>query len=240
MPLFLTPARIGVLMALGAIVGWSFNFIFSRSVAGIFPPFAFTLMRTTVALLVFAPFAGKEFVRSWPILRKRPLFYVVLALTGIGYYNPLVYISGQTTTAINMSLLALSSPIFTLILSRIFLGEALTFHRLSGLLAALCGVILLTSRGDPALLRELRFHAGDLIMLFAAFIFASYSVSLRRIDAEVNGNALIFFMFVVSFLFLLPPAAWELAQGMQVQFTPVAVAGILYLGIVASILCYIG
>ena len=239
MPLSLTPTRIGVLMVFGAIIGWSFNFIFSRTLAGVFPPFAFTLMRTTVALLVFAPFAAREFLRCWPLMRKRPVFYIFLALTGIGYYNPLIYISGQTTPAINMSLLALSSPVFTLALSRIFLGEPLTFRRLTGLIVALCGVVLLTARGDLTQLQNLRFHAGDLIMLFAAFIFACYSVGLRRMDPKVTSNAFIFFMFVASFLFLLPPAAWEIAQGMPMHFTPLTIVGILYLGIVASILCYI-
>lgn len=239
MPLSLAPARLGVLLALGAVVGWSFNYIFSRSIVGIFPPFTFTLMRTAVALLVFAPFAGKEFLRCWPILRKRKAFYIALALSGIGYYNPLVYISGQTTTAANMSLLALCSPIFTLLLSRAFLGEALTPRRLIGLFAALCGVILLTTRGDIALLREMRFHTGDLVMLFAALMFACYTVALRYADTEAGGNAILFAIFAYSFVFLLPPAAWELSRGMPMHFTTVSVAGIVYLGVVASVLCYV-
>ena len=240
MPLSLTPTRAGVLMALGAIVGWSFNFIFSRSVAGIFPPFTFAFMRITVALIVFAPFAGRDFLRCWPIFLNRPFFYIFLALTGLGYFNPLIYISGQTTTAINMALLALASPIFTLILSRVFLGDAFTPRRLSGLFAAISGVVLLTTRGDVALLLELNFHIGDLIMIFASFIFACYSVSLRYIDERVSSNAFIFFLVAASFLFLLPPAAWEMSQGLQAQFTPVTITGIVYLGIVATILCYIG
>ncbi len=239
MPFSLTTARVGVLMALGAITGWSFNFVFSRSLNGAVPPFTFTLLRTIVALAAFAPFAGKAFLEALPTLRRRPVFYIFLSLTGIGYYNAMVYIAGRTTTVINMSLLALSSPVFTLVLSRMFLGEALTPRRLFGLFAALCGVLLLTTRGDPALLREVRFQAGDLVMLSAACIFACYSVSLRRLDRNVSGNAFVFCMFVVSFIFLVPVSAWELADGQRLEFTPVAVAGIFYLGIVASIFCYI-
>ena len=235
----LTPARVGVLMALGAIIGWSFNFIFSRSLAGVVPPFTFTLMRTIVAIIAFAPFASKEFRRCLPSILSRLPFYIFLSLTGIGYYNALVYLAGQTTPAINMALLALSSPVFTLLLCRVFYGELLTPRRLLGLAAAICGVTLLTARGDLALLKTLNFHIGDLFMLSAAFIFACYSASLRSMDQAVTSHAFIFTMFLVSAVFLLPFCIWELSQGMTVNFTPVSISAILYLGIVASIFCYI-
>ena len=239
MPSFLTPARIGMLMALGAVIGWSFNFIFSRSLAGAVPPFTFTLLRTIVAVVVFAPFAFKEFRACLPSICKRPLLYIFLSLTGLCYYNAFVYLAGETTTAINMSLLALSSPIFTLLLARLFCGEQLTLHRILGLVTALCGVAFLVTRGDLALLKTLSFHTGDLFMLTAAFIFACYSVGLRRMDSSVTSNAFIFTMFLASTVFLLPFSVWELAQGMTVTFTPVSIMGIFYLGTVASIFCYI-
>ena len=240
MPFSLTPARVGVLMALGAIFGWSFNFIFSRSIVGVAPPFTFTLLRTTVAIIVFAPFAAKAFAASWPYIRKRPGLYIFLSLTGIGYYNALVYLAGRTTPALNMSLLALSTPIFTLLLGHLIYGEkSFTPRRVAGLIVAVCGVVLLTARGDLSLLASLDLHVGDLIILAGSFIFASYSVNLRRKDPEVSGPAFVFTMFVFSFIFLLPLAGCELALGMRVHFTPTVIAGILYLGIVASILCYL-
>ena len=239
MPFSFTPARIGVLMALGAVIGWSFNFVFSRSFAGVLPPFTFTLLRTTVAIIVFAPFAIREFWICLPSIRARFPFYVFLSLTGLGYFNALVYLAGQTTAVLNMALLALSSPVFTLILCRIFYGEQLTPRRLLGLVTAICGVTLLAARGDLALLKTLRFHGGDIFMLLAAFIFACYSASLRRMDATVTSNAFIFTMFLVSGAALLPFSLWELSQGMTVSFTPASVSAVIYLGVVASIFCYI-
>lgn len=239
MPLSLEPARIGVLMAFGAIGGWSLNFIFARSLAGVVPPFTLSFMRICVAFIVLSPFAGKEFLQSWPVVRRRPVFYVFLSLAGIGYYNALVYTAGQTTSVINMVLLAMSTPVFTLLLSRIFLGEKLTRRRLFGLSAAVCGVTLLAVRGDIALLKTLSFHLGDLFMLLGAVFFASYNVSLSRLDPEVRGNTFIFTMLVISIVFLLPCAAAEAALGLSFSLTPLAIAGIVYLGIMASIICYI-
>ena len=239
MPLSLTPARLGVLMALGAVLGWSLNLIFSRSLAGVVPPFTLTLLRSIVAVIAFAPFAYKDFLRGWPVLKKRPLFFIFLSLTGIAYYNSFIYTAGQTTSVINMGLLTLSAPVFTLILSRIFLREPLTPQRIFGLLAAVCGVVLIITRGDFSLLLELRFHVGDLFMLLGSFIFACYSVGFKFMEPGISGKGFLLCMFITSVLFLLPPAAWEYACGMRVHFTPAAVKGILYLGIVASIFCYI-
>lgn len=239
MPLSLTPARLGVLMALGAVLGWSLNLVFSRSLAGVVPPFTLTLFRSLVALLVFAPFACKDLVRGWPAIRNRPLFFIFLSLTGLGYYNAFVYLAGRTTSVINMGLLALSSPVFTLILSRIFLREPLTPQRIAGLLAAVCGVALLITQGDITVLRDLDFHLGDLFMLFASFIFACYSVGFKFMDPGVSGKGFLLCMFITSVIFLLPPAAWEYAHGMRPHFTPAAITGIIYLGLVASIFCYI-
>lgn len=227
-------------MALGAIVGWSLNFIFARSLVGVIPPFTLGLLRVGVAVIAFAPFAGKACARYWPFIHKRLVFYILLSLAGLGYYNPLVYTAAQTTPAINLALLAMSSPIFTLILSRIFLGEPLTKRRMCGMAAALCGVVLLAVRGNPAALATLSFHTGDGVMLFAAFCFACYSVNLSRVDPEIQGNALLFCILVISFIFLVPLSAWEVASGMPVHFTPKAIIGVLYLGVVASVFCYIG
>lgn len=239
MPLSLTPARVGVLMAFGAIFGWSLNFVFARSLAGVVPPFTLSFMRICVAFIVLTPFAGKAFLQSWPVIRRRPVFYTFLAIVGLGYYNALVYIAGQTTSVINMALLALSTPVFTLILSRIFLGEKLTKRRLFGIAAAICGVTLLAARGDLSLLKTLSFHVGDLFMLTGAVFFASYNVSISRVDPEIRGNIFIYTIVVISVVSLLPCVAIEAALGMNFTLTPLAITGVIYLGVVASLICYI-
>lgn len=235
----MTSARLGVLLALVTVIGWSANVIFARLLAQQVPPFTLSLLRTVVALGVFAPFALGVFLRKWPIIRDRLGFYIFLSLTGLGLFNAMVYVAGHTTTAINMSLLSTSSPVFTIVLSRLFLGEPLTVRRIIGIVSAVCGVAMLTTRGDLALLADLEFHEGDLYMLGGSFIFACYNVGLRFKSPDLDNNSLILTTFIVSILFLLPLSAWEVFSGQPVLLTAESITGILYLGIVASILCYI-
>ena len=235
----LTQTRAGVLLALGATVGWSANILFSRMLAEQVPPFTLSLLRSLVALVAFAPFTYKAFLRAWPIIRARPGFYILMSLTGLGYYNSMVYMAGRTTTVVNMSLLATSSPVFTLLLSRFFLGDPLTPRRILGILAAVCGIALLTTRGDLALLLGLRFYIGDVYMIAASLIFACYTVGIRKKDPDLDNNPLILTTFIVSCIFLLPMSAWEFASGGVFLVTTQSVIGILYLGLIASIFCYI-
>ncbi|CAK7068267.1 MAG: hypothetical protein DELT_01751 [Desulfovibrio sp.] len=236
---FLTPSRAGVLLALVATVGWSFNVLFSSLLAGVVPPFTLIFLRCVVAFCVFAPFAGKAFLREWPAIRERFWFYAFLALSGFGMLNALVYLAGQTTSVINMALLNTSTPVFTLILGRLLFSDPLTPRRLLGLATAVFGVALLTTRGDLALLRSLTLQTGDLYMLGAAFFFACYTVTVRLKSQKVSNNSLVFASCIISGLFLMPVAVWEVVSGKEVLFTRTALIGILYLGVVASVVCYI-
>ncbi len=231
-------ARTGALLALAATVGWSMNFLFSRWLADAIPPFTLSFARTLAAAALFAPFALRGFIREWPAVKERWFFHAVLALSGLGLFNALIYCAGRTTTVVNMALLATSSPVFTLILARIIQGEALTRRRGAGIIMAVSGVILLTLRGDVAALLSLRFNAGDLFMLAGSFIFAFYNVQVRSKSAKVGNNTLIMAMFLFSLAGLLPFVVWETASGMPLTWSARVVGGIAYLGAVASVFCY--
>ena len=239
MPPLLTPARLGVVMALAAVIGWSANTIFSRLLAEQVPPFTLSLLRTVVALVVFAPFTARAFCREWPLFRERFVFYSFLALTGLGFYNALVSLAGQTTTALNMSLLATTTPVFTILLSRLWLKDPLTPRRIFGIIAAISGVAVLITRGNLALLAQFQFHPGDVYMIGASFIFAFYSVGIRFKSTKINNNSLILFTFLVSAAVLLPISAWEIASGMPILLTGQSAGGVIYLGLIASVFCYI-
>lgn len=228
----------GAALALGATLGWSGNFLFSRLLAGQAPPFTLILLRSLVAAIVFAPFAWPALKKNLLLFRARPFYYIFLALAGLGYFNALVYLAGRSTSVINMSLLATCTPIFTILFSRILLGEELSFRKILGVMLALAGVILLTAKGDVESLRHVSFQAGDLFMIAASLMFAAYSVGLRFAPPDLDSNALILSTFVISIIFLLPVSAWEPASGQTFAVNTATVTGVLYTGVIASVVCY--
>ncbi len=225
----------GALCALAATAIWGGNFIISRAMAGEVPPITLACLRWACAALFMLPFCWKDCLREWPAIKTHWRYYLFAALTGVSLFNTLFYVAGKSTDAINMALIATASPVFTLLLSRIFLGEALTPARIIGLLTAVAGVVLLAVRGDLDALLHLKFQTGDLITLAGAFVFALYTFQVRYKPAGTSPSVFMTILFIAGLIALLPFMAWELAGGAAVRFSPVAWFSVLYLGLGASI-----
>ena len=131
--------------------------------------------------------------------------YAVLGLLSVTSYNALQYMALRTSTAINVTLIAASGPLWMLVLGRMFFGEQ--SHRSAWLGAglSLSGVLVVLTGGDPGRLVELRLAAGDLMMLAAVAAWSLYSWLLRRDRPQTD-----------TLTFLLLQTAWGLALGMPV------------------------
>ncbi|MCA1786169.1 MAG: EamA family transporter, partial [Desulfobacteraceae bacterium] len=190
--------------ALGATALWSGNFIVARGLTEAIPPVSLAFFRWLTAVLVFAPFAVKGFAREWPLLRQHLMYMAVTAFLGVTCFNTFIYVAGHTTTAMNLSLIAITFPVFVVVFSRIFFKEVLTGKKLAGIVVVLIGVICLITRGDIAVLLGISFVAGDLWMLAAAVIFAVFSILLKHKPDNISVYSFQFTLFCMGLIFLLP------------------------------------
>ena len=235
-PPSLSPEIRGILLALAATLIWSTNFIIGRGIAETVPPVSLSFLRWLTAFIGLLPFT------LVPVLRRRRHFfrhwryYAVTGLVGVSLVNTFIYIAAHSVAALNMSLIAASSPLFVLILSRLFYQEPLFPRRLGGICAVLAGVCLLITRGDVSALTRLEFHSGDLVMLAGSFCFALYTLLARRQPAGSGQFAALTVIFGLGVLFLLPLVLWE--DGGPIPLTPSVLGTLLYLGLGASILAF--
>lgn len=139
----------------------------------------------------------------------------------------------------NLTLIAISSPVFTIVFARFFLRDALTLRRIIGLITASSGVAYLITNGQLSRLAHLTFSEGDLWMLGQAASFALYSILVRMKPAELRPLTFLFSLFVLGLLSLLPWFTWELSGMKVIEFSPVTVGAILYLGVGPSLLAYL-
>lgn len=231
---------VGCLCALAATVIWSGNFVVSRGLGEVFPPVRLALLRWATATVAILPFGLAAAVRQRALLRRHLGYVLVSALLGVSTFNTLIYIAGRHTEALNMALIATSTPVFLMTISALFLGERVTARAFAGAGVAVCGVVLLVTRGEPARLLELRFNPGDALMLLAALLFSIYSVLLRRRPAELDQGALLAATFALGAAGLVPWALWE-AHGLPpggTPVTPAVVGAVLYVGVMASVAAY--
>lgn len=141
------------------------------------------------------------------------------------------------TLASNVALLICTAPIFTIFLARVFYKEPLQRKLLYGSLIALAGVALVVLNGSLFLQIN---PLGDLLTLAAAMLWAFYCLILRRLGARYSILFItrkVFFYGIVSLLFYF--IFFPLEIKMDLLRLPVVYVNLLFLGIVASLLCYV-
>lgn len=228
----------GIGFAVLATVIWSGNFIIARGMAESVPPATLAFMRWSVASLAVLPLGLGALLRDWPVVRRNLPVLLLTSLLGVTVFNTVIYLAGQTTVTLNLSLISATFPVFVIILSRIFLGEPVSVRRVLGISLTIGGVVSLVVHGDLDRLRTLSFASGDLWMLSASFIFAVYSLLVRRKPRDMSQNGFLAFTFLAGLVMLIPWMLWEQAGSSWPAMTTPVIGSVLYIGLMASLAAY--
>lgn len=231
---------IGIWLAILATIIWSGNFIVAKAVHKEIPPISLNFYRWLVAALIIFPLVYKRFRAEWSIVRKSWNYLFWISLTGISLFNTFVYIGAHYTSAINLALIGTtSSPIMSIIFARIFLKEKIGWMKLAGLILCVTGVLFLLSKGDFHNLLHLKFSEGDLWVLLAAFCFAIYNTMVKKKPAAISPINFLFVIFSFGTLMVFPFFVWETNHSPAVEWKGSLVLSILYLGLGASVICFL-
>ncbi len=234
-----SPKLAGYLFAVIATMIWSGNYIVARELNQSVPPVSLAFWRWFVASAVFLPLAFRTLVDEWTIIRGNLAYLSITAFLGVSAFNTLLYFAAHTSSAINLSLISITSPIFIVILARLFLGDALTFYKGTGILLVVAGVVLLVTRGDLSTLLNLSIAIGDVWMLIAALAFAIYSILIIRKPAQLSIWAFQLSTFILGLFFLVPFFIWETVTVAPAVYSAGAIYSIIYLGVFASLVSYL-
>jgi drug/metabolite transporter (DMT)-like permease len=230
---------LGYMLVLTATAIWSGNFIVARGLSDTIPPVTLAFLRWATAVVVLLPFGLGALWRDLYIIRRHLGYLSLAAFLVVTLFNTLIYIAAHSSKAMNLSLIAVSSPIFIVLFACLFLKERLTLRKVVGLLAGTAGVILLVTEGDLSRLMGLTFAVGDVWMLMAAAIFGAYSILARVKPVALSQMAFLGSTFILGLLFLVPWLIWELSTVQTVTFSRTSIAAIVYLGIGPSLLAFL-
>lgn len=214
---------------------WGTTFVSSKILiqSGLTPVEIF-LYRFSAAYVFLLAISHKKFIAN--SLKDE----FVLFLAGL-FGGSLYFITENTaleiTQASNVSLLVCTAPVFTQLFVCLFHKERFRRHFLSGSIIALSGVALVVFNGNGTL--EIN-PTGDFLSLTAAISWALYCLVLKKL-----GNAYptlfitrkVFFYGVLSLLlyFTIQPADLHI----ELLSQPKIYSNLLFLALVASMLCYI-
>ena len=219
----LTP-RLALLLTLPPLM-WAGNAVVGRALVGSVGPFTLNAMRWCLALVLLLQL-GWRILRRPNELSSRWKHLAVLGFLGVGSYNALQYMALQTSTPINVTLIASSSPVWMLLFGAWFYGEPIRPRQWVGASMSLLGVMLVLARGSFEALLHIHLVIGDIYILLAIALWALYSWQLARPPEAMRGSArpdwnwAEFLLAQVAF-----GALWaSLAAGLEAVWAPIDIA----------------
>ncbi|MET0982659.1 MAG: DMT family transporter [Telluria sp.] len=219
---------------------WAGNAIVGRLVRDAVPPMTLNLLRWSLALLILLPL-GRAALRPENGVLANWRRYSMLGLLGIGLYNSLQYLALQSSTPINVTLVASGMPVWMLLVGRLFFQVPVRPRQVAGAALSIAGVLVVLCRGDLAQLAALRLVAGDLYMILATIAWAFYSWMLmqQRDVPALRGDWAAFLLAQVAFGVLWSGAlsgAEALVTGIDIAWSWPLAAALLYVAVGPAIL----
>jgi drug/metabolite transporter (DMT)-like permease len=226
------------LMACAALL-WAGNIVLGRAASVSVSPVGLSFWRWAVAFAIFLPFVLPLVRKQWPVLRREWRLLAILGLLGVAAFHTFLYISVNTTTAINVSLIYAATPALVPLLARLVLSDRIGTRQAAGIVLSSLGIAIVVTRADWDALRALQFTTGDLWMIAAVIGWSLYSVLVKRRPADLHPNAMLAGMMGCGLLMILPFYLWEAltARTMPLDWNTTWIVG--YIAIFASIFAYL-
>ena len=173
----LTIATVAYLLIATAL--WAGNAVVGRLLVGSVSPITLSAARWGLAALLLLPLGWRVFKPDSALWQNKKRF-ILLGLFGVGSYNVLLYLALQTSTAINVTLIGASMPIWMLFIGAVWYQVKPSLLQLLGAIVSLIGVAIVLTRGELSALLSMEMVVGDLFIMLATILWAFYSWMLSR------------------------------------------------------------
>ena len=184
---------------------WAGNFIVGKFASlNDVPPFSLNFYRWFFAWLILAPFTLPEIIKKKDYIIKNYKLFIVLGVTSITIFNSVVYYSLNFTQVINGVLMISTIPVMILFISSILKIEKTNIFQIIGVILSFIGVIIIITKVDIEILKNLDFNKGDITMVIAMFSWALYSSLLKKQKYEISQISLLQVLMTFGLIFLMP------------------------------------
>lgn len=193
---------IAPLMILGAAVCWGIIGLFTKPLsAGGLRPIQIAQIRNLLALIGFLLLITIRRGRLPAVAFGDLWLFLGTGVASIALFNTLYFYTMEMSTLAVASILLYTSPIFILLMARLFFKEELTRRKLFSVFLAITGCVFITGIVGGGQ------HIGVLTLitgLGSGFCYALYSIFGRVAIARYDSLTVITYTFLFSTLSLLP------------------------------------
>jgi drug/metabolite transporter (DMT)-like permease len=177
-PLLVSDRR-SYLLLIAVLFVWAGNFPLGKLALTEVGPLFLVGGRTLMAAPFLFGLARLSAPLDRPLLRRDYVAFTVLGLTGLVLNTTTWYWGLKWTTALNAGILGAASPIFVALGAAILLGERLRMRTWAGIALTVTAVVLTVAKGSLAVLLDLAFNRGDVIILLSQTAWVAYSLYSR-------------------------------------------------------------
>ena len=196
---------------------WAGNFVVGKF-ASLYevPPFSLNFYRWFFAWLILAPFTLPEIIKKKDYIINNYKLFIVLGVTSITIFNSIVYYSLNFTQVISGVLMISTIPVMIMFFSSIFKIEKTNIFQIIGVILSFLGVIIIITKANFEILKNLNFNKGDITMVIAMFSWALYSTLLKRQKYEISQLSLLQVVISFGLVFLIPVYFIEYQLGFRI------------------------
>lgn len=220
---------------------WGSTFVFTKMLLqnGLSPAQIFTLRFIIAYVLLLAFALSRHRFRLFCKSLKDELLMVVLGITGGSVYFLAENAAMLYTTATNTSLIVCSCPLFAMLLFAIVYRHSERVSRLQamGSVIACLGMAVVVLNGHFVLHLS---PLGDMLAFAACLCWAVYSLLMKPATERYSSLFItrkVFFyglLTIIPYYFFVPGF-----PSMEVLLRPEVLWNLLFLGVVASMICYV-
>ncbi len=174
-----SPVRTAYIILTLTSLFWGGNVIAGKLAVGHIEPNALMILRWSGALLAVLPFAAAPIRRDWPVIRKSWPLLIYFGAIGFATFNVFVYMAAHFTSGVNIAIEQVAVNIFVMLLNFALFRTRVRGLQVLGVLLTILGVALTATHGQLVRLLSLELNAGDLMVIAACFVYATYSIALR-------------------------------------------------------------
>lgn len=230
------PPRLGAFLA---IVLWGISFVATKVALRELSPVSLIFVRFALGAGLLA---GLMAARRQPLIPPRESWRVLALMGFVGVFvHQLLQAYGLTlTTAVQTGWLIGLIPIWTAVLSALFLGERFGFRKTAGLAVGAAGAALVVTRGEfGGGLFALPATRGDLLVLASTLTWAIYTIfghaAIRRLGSlRATAGTMIAGLAMLTPVFV-AVRGWRDIE----RLSPAGWGAVLFLGIGCSGLGYL-
>lgn len=229
--------RTAIIFLLCTMTFWAGNAVTGRMFYEELPPFQLAFWRWVLAGAIVLFVLRPPLRRDWAVIWAHKWTLLIIGTLGIGMYNTLQYWALHYTTATNVGLIQTIMPLLITMMDWMINRSRVYKIQFVGMALSTLGVVVVISRGDLNVLLNLSLNIGDVLMVIAVLVYGLFSVLLKRAP-KLNQWSLLFVLFMIGAVELLPLQYYEYASGERFDFSTGPIIGMIYIVIGPALLAY--